>query len=167
KEQGEGGPAPDQEGGGDNPLREPHRRRAGDRAAEDGTRGGAGRSGARGSAERGELSAARTAKSSLRAQKQRSERQRVERRRWAVTRFRGRPYFLLGRFVDGGAGEVGEGADWSGDQAEDQCADSGALWARGCEKASEPRVLLSGRATGGRGTDNCAHAGADTHGNQG
>src|ERR1017187_4193848 len=72
----------------------------------------------------------------------------------------------LRSLVDGGAGEVGEGADWSGDQAEDQCADSGALWARGCEKASEPRVLLSGRATGGRGTDNCAHAGADTQANQ-
>ena len=41
--------------GRDHPLREPHRRRAGHRAAEDGARGGAGRSGARGSAERSEL----------------------------------------------------------------------------------------------------------------
>src|ERR1035441_663389 len=77
------------------------------------------------------------------------------------------PLFLrLRGLVDGGAGEVGEGADWSGDQAEDQCADSGALWARGCEKASEPRVLLSGRATGGRGPDEGADARSETQANQ-
>ena len=41
--------------GRDDPLCEPHRGRAGHRAAQDGGRGGAGRGGARGSAERGEL----------------------------------------------------------------------------------------------------------------